>query len=200
MSWSPIRGGFCKLWRLRRLNAVIRSWTTATLRDQNGCMNRFVSALLLSFVSSYGLCQSQEGKCWQAAQAQTEMNRCADLDARKADDDLNHVYRALLSKRKNDETATKELRSAQRAWVAFRDARMRELFPAKEKQREYGSMYPMCYIGVATEMTKERTAQLRRMLDDEDPCGISSNGDDANRGTSTAPSPRKLPTDAVSNL
>jgi hypothetical protein len=31
----------------------------------------------------------------------------------------------------------------------------------------------MCYAQVATVMTKERTAQLRRILDDKDPCDIA---------------------------
>lgn len=41
--------------------------------------------------------------------AQNEMNRCADLDARQADADLNRVYRELLSKLKSDDNATKEI-------------------------------------------------------------------------------------------
>jgi len=107
--------------------------------------------------------------------AQSEMNRCADLDARKADADLNHVYQELLSKLKSDENATKKLRAAQRAWVAFRDAHLQEVYPAQDKQREYGSMYPMCYAEIATAITKDRTAQLRRILDDKDPCDTSAN-------------------------
>ena len=34
-------------------------------------------------------------------------------------------------------------------------------------------MFPMCYSQVATAMTKERTVQLRRMLDHQDPCEVS---------------------------
>ena len=105
--------------------------------------------------------------------AQSEMNRCADLDARGADVDLNHVYHALLAKLKGDDNATKKLRAAQGAWLAFRDAHLQELYPAENKQAEYGSVFPMCYSQVATAVTKERTAQLRRMLDDKDPCEIS---------------------------
>ena len=102
--------------------------------------------------------------------AQSEMNRCADLDARTADADLNHVYQALLAKLKGDDNATKKLRAAQRAWLVFRDAHLQELYPADDKQAEYGSMFPMCYSQAATAITKERTAQLRKMLDDKDPC------------------------------
>ena len=105
--------------------------------------------------------------------AQSEMNRCANLDAQAADADLNRVYQALLSKLRNDLNAIKKLKDAQRAWLAFRDAHMQELYPADDKQREYGSIYPMCSAQVATAMTKERTAQLRKMLDDKDPCDVA---------------------------
>ena len=104
---------------------------------------------------------------------QSEMNRCAGADASEADAKLDHVYQRLLSKTKGDDNATKKLRAAQRAWVAFRHAQLQALFPAEDKQREYGSIYPMCYAQLAAAMTKERTAQLRRMLDGKDPCDIS---------------------------
>jgi uncharacterized protein YecT (DUF1311 family) len=66
------------------------------------------------------------------------MNHCANLDAQSADADLNRVYEELLSKLKNDSVATKRLRAAQRAWIVFRDAHLQELYPAEDKQREYG--------------------------------------------------------------
>ena len=66
--------------------------------------------------------------------AQSEMNRCADLDTREADADLKRVYQELLAKLKNDDTATNKLRAAQRAWLAFRDAHLQELYPADDKQ------------------------------------------------------------------
>lgn len=132
----------------------------------------FITAFFL-LTTSVGRCQSPENPCWKTALAQSEMNHCADLDARAADADLNHVYQQLLSKLKDDAVATKKLRGAQRAWVAFRDAHLQELFPADDKQREYGSMFPMCYSQVETAITKERTAQLRRMLEDRDPCDVA---------------------------
>jgi uncharacterized protein YecT (DUF1311 family) len=140
---------------------------------QNQSMHRFFFAACFLLTATSVLCQSTQSACWKTAMAQSEMNRCADLDARTADADLNHVYQALLAKLKGDDNATKKLSAAQRAWLAFRDAHLQELYPAENKQREYGSMFPMCYSQVATAMTKERTAQLRRMLDDKDPCAVS---------------------------
>jgi uncharacterized protein YecT (DUF1311 family) len=133
-------------------------------------MYRLVPIALLLLISTSVLSRSKENPCWKTAMAQSEMNRCADQDARAADAELNHVYEDLLSKTKGDANATRKLRDAQRAWVAFRDAQLEALYPAQDKQREYGTIYPMCYAIVATAMTKERTAQLRRMLQDRDPC------------------------------
>jgi uncharacterized protein YecT (DUF1311 family) len=132
-------------------------------------MNRLVIPALL-LASTAALSQSKQNPCWKTAVAQPEMNHCADEDSKAADAELNHIYQNLLAKNKADEGATKKLREAQRAWIAFRDAQLEALYPAEDKQREYGSIYPMCYAIVVTAMTKERTAQLRRMLQDKDPC------------------------------
>ena len=106
--------------------------------------------------------------------AQSQMNHCAGEDSSAADAELNRVYKDLLNKNKDDENASKKLREAQRAWVAFRNAELEALYPAQDKQTEYGSIYPMCYAIVLTKMTKERTAQLRGMLQDKDPCDTSN--------------------------
>jgi len=135
-------------------------------------MNRFILVPLLLCVSALAPSQSKQNPCWKTATAQSEMNRCADQDAKAADAELNRVYQELLSKSKGDASATKKLRDAQRAWIAFRDAQLEALYPAEDKQREYGSIYPMCYAIVTTAMTKDRTIQLRRMLQDKDPCDI----------------------------
>jgi uncharacterized protein YecT (DUF1311 family) len=124
-------------------------------------------------ITTVVLCQSTENPCWKTAMTQSEINQCASLDAQAADADLNRIYGELLSKLKNDSVATKKLRTAQRAWIVFRDAHLQELYPAEDKQREYGSIFPMCHAQVSAAITRERTAQLRRMLDDKDPCGVS---------------------------
>jgi hypothetical protein len=59
--------------------------------------------------------------------------------------------------------------------IIFLPAALRKCWggPAEDKQGEYGSIFPMCYSQVATAMARERTAQVRRMLDDKDPCDVS---------------------------
>src|SRR5579863_4985949 len=113
-------------------------------------MNRLFVAMFLLLADTSRLCQFTESACWKTAMAQSEMNRCADLDARDADADLNRVYQDLLAKLKSNENATNKLRTAQHAWLAFREARLQELYPAEDKQREYGSIYHMCHAQVAS--------------------------------------------------
>jgi uncharacterized protein YecT (DUF1311 family) len=137
-------------------------------------MNRSVLAALLVFVSISALSQSKDSPCWKTAMTQFDMNRCAGEDASAADTELNRVYQKLLLRVKGDDNATNKLRGAQRAWIAFRDAQIEALFPAADKQGEYGSMYPLCHSKVTTVITKERIAQLRRMLEEKDPCEMSS--------------------------
>jgi uncharacterized protein YecT (DUF1311 family) len=137
--------------------------------------HRLVLATFFLLASSSALSQSTNGMCWKTAMTQSEMNHCADFDARQADADLNRVYKELLSKLKGDDNATRKLRAAERAWLAFKEAHLQELYPAKEKQIQYGSIFPMCWAQVSAAITKERTAQLKRMLEDKDPCDFSAN-------------------------
>lgn len=142
--------------------------------SDNAAMTRFAFAAFLLFAAVSALSQTKQNPCWKKAIAQPELNHCASEDSSAADAELNRVYQSLLSKNKSDENATRKLREAQRAWVAFRDAELEALYPAQDKPTEYGSSYPMCYAIVLTKMTKERTAQLRAMLQDKDPCDTSN--------------------------
>lgn len=136
-------------------------------------MSRAFIVAAFVLITTFALCQSAENACWKTATTQLEMNHCANLDANAADGDLNRVYGELLAKLKDDSVATKKLQAAQRAWRVFREARLQELYPAEDKQREHGSTFPMCYAQANVTITKDRTAQLRRMLDDRDPCDLS---------------------------
>jgi uncharacterized protein YecT (DUF1311 family) len=130
-------------------------------------MIALVTALLLS-------AQDPQWNCANP-QAQQEMNYCAGEDFRRADAELNSVYRTAIASAQaadreyarvadggggpNDggpgEEAT--LREAQRAWVAFRDANCRlESFEARG-----GSMQPMIDGNCRATLTRTRTAELR---------------------------------------
>jgi uncharacterized protein YecT (DUF1311 family) len=54
--------------------------------------------------------------------SQAELNECYGNAYKKADAELNVLYRQITARLKDDKATTKLLVAAQRAWVAFRDA------------------------------------------------------------------------------
>ena len=98
--------------------------------------------------------QAQDHLDCAHAEAQQDMNQCADRDFHRADEALNRAYRAAMAKLDKDDAAL--LRSAQRAWLAFRDAECS--YEAAPNQG--GSIYPLIYDGCLTALTKDRTRQL----------------------------------------
>ena len=79
---------------------------------------------------------------------QMEMNQCAANDYRSADRDLNAFYSKLEK--------SKELVSAERAWITYRDAEC----AYQVKAVEGGSMAPMVQALCLADLTKQRLKQL----------------------------------------
>jgi uncharacterized protein YecT (DUF1311 family) len=123
----------------------------------------FAFAVLLQSVS-----WAATGSVCGARSSQVELNACADAELAKADAALNDAYRLVVNRMVDDPLFVKKLRSAQRAWVGFRDAELEARFAcAEENVRQcWGSMYPMLWNARKAELTKERTRQLRQILKD----------------------------------
>jgi len=105
-----------------------------------------------------------KNSCYDTAKNQFELNECAADDLKEADDELNRVYKEILKRNAEDSVFLDRLKSAQRAWLSFRDAELEALFPDPEKQVAYGSAYPTCYANWKKKITVQRTQQLRRWL------------------------------------
>lgn len=103
-------------------------------------------------------------QCLQQAQTQTAMNSCQNLDFKQADTELNRVYRLIQQVYQDDPQFLAKLKQSQRTWIKQRDADLAMRFPAANAALEYGSVYPMCYAAVATELTTQRIAFLKQWL------------------------------------
>ncbi len=102
---------------------------------------------------------------------QVEANACAAEDYAKADAELNAVWHELLRSHDADPVAVRRLRVAQRAWITFRDAEVAARLPVPDGENPnvvHGSMYGMLYDSVLSQLTRERTAQLRIQLQEQD--------------------------------
>jgi len=93
------------------------------------------------------------------------MNACANEEAVRVDADLNDVYRKLLSKAASRPEALAKIKAAERAWVAYRDAYIDAMYPANDKQAEYGSVYPMEVDLLRAKLTGQQVAALRALLE-----------------------------------
>jgi uncharacterized protein YecT (DUF1311 family) len=106
---------------------------------------------------------SSGDKCMDNAQSQGAMTACAAQSLSAADKELNQVYQQVLSKYAKDTVFVGKLKTAQKAWLAFRDAELAARFPDNDKSN-YGSVYPMCADGELEAMTRKRTEELRAWL------------------------------------
>ncbi|WP_395775213.1 lysozyme inhibitor LprI family protein [Agrobacterium pusense] len=109
---------------------------------------------------------AQEPNC-KEPQTQADMTICAGKDYEKADKELNIAYqklRKLLIERDKSadadgKGATDALVTAQRAWVAFRDANC----AVAGFQARGGSMEPMLISSCLAEMSGKRAEELRQL-------------------------------------
>jgi uncharacterized protein YecT (DUF1311 family) len=102
---------------------------------------------------------AQADDCDNAADQQA-MSECVGKSYKKADADLNGLYKQIAQRLKSDPDTTKLLVAAQRAWVSFRDAEC--TFSASTSQG--GTIYPMVYASCLDGLTEKRIADLKAYL------------------------------------
>lgn len=116
--------------------------------------NGFAVVLSVLLVSALSVAQSRPG---------LDQEDCRKY--KQADAALNRLYRQILTDYKTDRAFVQKLRTAQRAWTAFRDAHVESLYPERNKLTAYGSANPMCRCIALEELTARRTEELRRWID-----------------------------------
>ena len=94
------------------------------------------------------------------AQDQTTMDVCASDAFKKSDKQLNDVYKQIGTRLKDDADKTKLLVTAQRAWVAFRDAEC----AFSSSGVTGGSVYPMIHSMCLDGLTQTRAKDLQTYL------------------------------------
>jgi len=110
---------------------------------------------LSTALSGYGQRQKSQDPCANA-QTTAEMRDCAGREYKKADDELNKVYKQLMSKL-NDEGQKEALKQAQQAWLKFRDANC----DFESYMNRGGTIEPVVRYGCLSWMTTSRTKELK---------------------------------------
>lgn len=134
--------------------------------------------------------ESQSHACNDKAKTQSEMNACASDEAARVDADLNEVYHKLLSQAGNQEQAVAKIKTAERAWIAYRDAYMDAMYPAKNKQAEYGSIYPMEADLLRAKLTQRQVTAVKELLQQYSGDEHSGTSETVNPKTGTSNKPK----------
>jgi len=104
------------------------------------------------------------------AQSDPEMYARSVAGNKKADKQLNVVYRSLLKRYAGDTNFLNNLKASQRIWIQFRDAEMQLKYPDQHRSSDI----QMCWLFYQTELIEARTKALRIWLDGEEEGDICS--------------------------
>ncbi len=97
------------------------------------------------------------------AQTQDEINRQANNAFKDADKELTVIYQSILKDYKLDTVFVKRLRLAQQAWIVFRDAEVKMVFPDRQPGY-YGDVLPQCIANFKEQLTRSRAETLKAWL------------------------------------
>jgi uncharacterized protein YecT (DUF1311 family) len=127
---------------------------------------RLVLAMLLLSALACAAQESAEYRvCIDKATTQMAMNTCASEEAARVDARLNDVYHRLLAEAAKQPDAVDKIKAAERAWIAYRDAYVEAMYPAKDKQAEYGSIYLMNANLLGAKLTERHTTEMKELLE-----------------------------------
>ncbi len=105
--------------------------------------------------------------CMRAAETQAAMTECSGEEAKRVDAELDLLVQQLVTvaTENGNQPAVIKILSTERAWAAYRDAYLEAMYPAADKQVEYGSVYPMEVNLLRARLTRNHMEELRRMLE-----------------------------------
>lgn len=103
---------------------------------------------------------------------QTAMNICSWQSYKRADEELNAVWKQASARAKQSDAAAAEydgatdafdrLLAAQRAWLEFRDA---QCLAENGRREDSGTIWPLLQNSCLEALTEERTNQLRSYIE-----------------------------------
>jgi uncharacterized protein YecT (DUF1311 family) len=124
-------------------------------------MKKHAIFLAVSFFSA-AICSAASTTTYET---QTEMNQRSCSELERANKDLDAAYEAVLQARGADPIFVRKFKRSEQVWELFRETQMDAIYPERDKEIAYGSIYPACRCALMTEMTVERIGQIKRFID-----------------------------------
>ncbi len=99
------------------------------------------------------------------AQTQLEMNLEACEALKAAENSLDATFRRILSEYHDEEVFLDKFMAAQDSWMNFRDAHLAALYPEKDSQTAYGTIFALCRCNALLELTRDRIQVLEKWIE-----------------------------------
>src|SRR4051812_25587197 len=110
----------------------------------------FFLAITWGCALANGQFSPQFEKCWAAATTQFEMRVCANEELIRVNARQDETYRKVLSvagaSPSGGTLAVEKIKAMQACWIAYRDAFQAAMYPAADKQANYGTSYATDYL------------------------------------------------------
>ncbi len=127
-------------------------------------MKLLLVVVLLVSLASVAQESAEYRACLDKATTQMAMNTCASEEAARVGGRLNDVYHKLLAEAAKQPDAVDKIKGAERAWIEYRDAYVEAMYPAKDKQAEYGSIYLMNVSLLRAKLTERQITEVKELL------------------------------------
>lgn len=130
-------------------------------------MRRVLSTMVLTAIAFGTLLAQDSGqldRCMDKANTQLAITSCANEEAMRADAELTDIYKKLLLAARKESGAADKIEAAERAWIVYRDAFLEAMYPAKDKQAAYGSIFPTEADLLRARLARRQTEALRELL------------------------------------
>ena len=128
-------------------------------------MRLLLIVFLLGSLASVAQESAEYRACLDKATTQMAMNTCASEEAARVEARLNDVYHKLLATAAKQPDAVDKIKGAERAWIAYRDAYVEAMYPAKDKMGEYGSIYLMNVNLLRAKLTERQITEVKELLE-----------------------------------
>jgi uncharacterized protein YecT (DUF1311 family)/heat shock protein HslJ len=107
--------------------------------------------------------------CMDTAETQSALNRCAGDEAARVDRATDETYSRLLAMLAGDQNAVAKVDASRVAWQTYRDTYIEAMYPARNKQAEYGSIYPMEVNLIRASLTRQHLSDVEKLLEQHGP-------------------------------
>ncbi len=130
---------------------------------------RVLVALVLicaAIIAAPGLAQTspQFQACNQKAKTQLDLDKCASSELARRNEQMQSVYSQILSRAAGQPATLAKIKTMQNDWLKYVSAYLNALYPAANKQAEYGSIYPMEVDLARADLVAQHVIDLKAFL------------------------------------